>query len=185
MSINLSSTLAGSAVQPLLNNVIQSALNSTGASSTGSTQQTDSSQLSPFAKLLSTLQNLQQSDPAKYKQLTQQIGQNLQSASQTAQAQGNTAAANQLSQLGSDFTSASQSGQLPNIQDLATALSGHHRHGHGGHPKAADNDGNNTTPQASQLFASNQTGNTASSQFDPASIILNTLNNNGITTSNS
>jgi len=206
MSINLSSSLAGSAVQPLLTNAIQSALNSTGVSSTGSIQQTDSSQLSPFAKLLSTLQNLQQSDPSKYKQVTQQIGQNLQTASQTAQAQGNTSAANQLSQLASDFTTASQSGQLPNIQDLATALSGHHRHGHGGgHAKAADSDGDNDSSQStsssatsasainnsaasqlfSQLFATGQSGNSSSSQFDPASIILNTLNTNGITTSRS
>ena len=172
MSINLSSTLASSAVQPLLSNVIQSALNSTGVTGTGSAQQNDSSQLSPFAKLLSTLQNLQQSDPAKYKQVTAQIGQNLQAASQTAQAQGNTSAASQLSQLASDFSSASQSGSLPNIQDLAAALGGHHHRGHGS--------GQAANQLFSQLFQTGQSTASNSNPFDPGSIILNTLTSNGI-----
>ena len=71
---------------------------------------------------MSTLQQLQQSDPTKYQQVTQQIATNLQSAAQTAQAEGNTTAANQLNQLATDFTNASQSGQLPNVQDLAQAI---------------------------------------------------------------
>jgi hypothetical protein len=96
-------------------------------------QQSDSGQLSPFAQLLSTLQQLQQSNPTEYKQVTQQIATNLQNAAQTATSDGNTSAANQLTQLATDFTTASQSGQLPNISDLAQAIGGgghHHHHGH-------------------------------------------------------
>jgi hypothetical protein len=70
--------------------------------------------------MMSTLQQLQQSDPAKYQQVTKQIATNLTSAAQTAEAGGNTTAANQLNQLAADFTNASQSGQLPNVRDLAT-----------------------------------------------------------------
>lgn len=84
----------------------------------------DSSQLSPAARATSTLQQLQQSDPATYQQVTQQIAENLQSASQAAESEGNTQAAGQLSQLATSFTEASSSGQLPNTQSLAQAFGG-------------------------------------------------------------
>ena len=104
--------------------------NLNGVTTSSSDLQPDSSQLSPFARLLSALQQLQQSDPGKYQQVTQQIATNLQNAAQTAESQGNTSVANQLNQLATDFTNASQSGQLPNIQDLAQALQGHSHHHH-------------------------------------------------------
>jgi hypothetical protein len=56
------------------------------------------SQLSPFAQILSGLQQLQQSNPSPYQQATQQIATNLQKA-KTAQSEGDTTAANQLKQL--------------------------------------------------------------------------------------
>src|ERR1019366_2800930 len=46
---------------------------------------------------------------------------------------GNTTAATQLNQLATDFTSASKSGQLPSVQDLAQAVGGHHHHHHHAH----------------------------------------------------
>jgi hypothetical protein len=88
------------------------------------TQGSDSGQLSPFAQLVSTLQQVQQQNPAEYQQLTQQIAANLQSAAQTAQTDGNSSQANQLGQLATDFSKASGSGQLPNLQDLAQAVGG-------------------------------------------------------------
>lgn len=129
-----------------------------GVSASSLIPQPDSGQLSPLAQLMSTLQQLQQSDPAKYAQVTGQIATNLQSAAQTAQANGNTGAANQLNQLSADFTNASKSGQLPNIQDLAKAVGHHHRHGHHSHAASADSD-----------------STAASAASDPAAIILNTL----------
>ncbi len=107
--------------------------NNTSGTSGASAAQSDSSQLSPFAQILSTLQQLQQSNPGQYSTVTQQIATNLQSAAQTAQAAGNTTAATQLNQLATDFSSASGSGQLPNVQDLAQAAGGlqqHHHHHH-------------------------------------------------------
>jgi hypothetical protein len=83
--------------------------------------------LSPFAKLLSTLQQLPQSDTTKYVQVIQPIATNLQKR-RPAQSEGVATAANQLNQLACDFTNASKSGQLPNIQDLAQAVGGHHHH---------------------------------------------------------
>ncbi len=133
--------------------------NSTAASAASSTGQSDNSQLSPFSQILSALQQLQQSDPAQYKQVTQQIATNLQKAAQTAQGGGNTAAATELNQLASDFSTASSTGQLPNIQDLATATAaGHHHHHH---------------------FAAFQTSTAPmdGDSLNPLSIIANTLSN--------
>ena len=175
--------------------------NNSGSESVSSlAQQPDSGQLSPFAQLASTLQQLQQSDPAKYQQVTQQIATNLQNAAQTAQADRNTTAANQLNQLSADFTAASKTGQLPNFQDLAMAASGHHPGHH--HHAAASSDADastsstsaasgtnssagSTNQNLSQFLSSLQTNGTQTSSLDPTSIILSTLSNAGISVSNS
>src|ERR1035438_7491698 len=115
--------------------------------------QPDNGQLSPFAQLLNTLQQLQQSDPTKYQQVAQQIATNLQTAAQTAQTDGNTTAASRLNQLAADFTNASQNGQLPNIQDLAQAIGGHHHHYHI-HSPSADSGSDPTTSSSSSSASS-------------------------------
>jgi hypothetical protein len=145
----------------------------TAASALTSVQQPDSGQLSSFAQLAGTLQQLQQSNPAEYTQVTQKIAANLQSAAQTAQASGNTTAATQLNQLATDFSNASATGQLPNLQDLAHAV------GHHGHRNAANN-----SSAVSQLLTSLQSGNSQNSSLSAASIIQSTLTSAGITTSN-
>jgi hypothetical protein len=175
MSLGPIANLAGSYLQSIFSSSpVQksTAANSTGAlgsqSATSFASQSDNGQLSPFAQILSQLQQLQQSSPAQYQQVTQQIAGNLQSAAQTAQAQGNAGAAAQLTQLSTDFTNASQSGQLPNIQDLsqATGAAGGHHHHHHFHPPAQDQ---NTSLNS-----------TASSSFNPANIIANTLSTAGM-----
>ena len=128
MSIGPIVSLGSSYLQSLLGSS-SSTSGTTGSSDSSSTTRKDGPQLSPFAQLLSTLQQLQQSDPGKYQQLTQQIASNLQKAAATAQSNGNTSAADTLNQLATDFSNASQSGQLPSIKDLAQAMHGHH-HGH-------------------------------------------------------
>src|ERR1039458_2579026 len=136
MNINPLSGTNSTYLQSLLSSSLSSANSNSG--STGGTSGVsfgnpqDSKQLSPFAQLLSTLQQLQQSNSIEYQQVTQQIATNLQSAAKTATADSNTAAAAQLNQLATDFTTASQSGQLPNVQDLSQAVSGGHHH-HGRH----------------------------------------------------
>ncbi len=190
--------------------VLSSALQGTGLSTNSTsttsgvnstTGQSDSSQLSPFAQLLSTLQQLQQSNPTQYAQVTKQIATNLTSAAATATKDGNTGAASQLTQLATDFTNASQTGQLPNIQDLAAAVGGgghgHHHHAHG---SSSDSDSSSSSSSSSstaatsssstsqslqQLLAAFQQGSSAqtaqSASFNPMSIIMNTLSNAGIT----
>lgn len=168
---------------------------STSASSLANPQ--DTNQLSPFAQVLSTLQSLQQSNPTEYQQITQQIAASLQSASTTATAEGNTTAATQLTQLASDFTSSSQTGQLPNVQDLSLAISGgHHHHGHHAGPSTSANSSNSTTSTSStpgtgagslanaisQFLSNAVTGSFGqSNSLNPMAIITKTLSNAGIT----
>jgi hypothetical protein len=147
-----------------LQSILSSALQNTGSSAPASgTTPADSSQVSPLAKLLSELQQLQQSDPSEYQQVTQQIATNLQAAAQTATSAGNTSAASQLTQLATDFSNASTSGQLPNIQDLAQAVGGGHHHHHGGGGESSSS--------------------SSSTSLNPFTIISDTLASAGITSS--
>ncbi|HEV3201958.1 MAG TPA: hypothetical protein VGZ73_28870 [Bryobacteraceae bacterium] len=200
MSIGSINPLSSGYLQSILTSAVQrsglttnktdNSLSGVGASS--SSTGPDSTRLSPFAQMLSELQQLQQSDPTKYQQLTQQVATNLQSAAQTAQANGNTTAANQLNQLATDFTNASRSGQIPSIQDLAQAIGGHHHHH--SHAAAADSGGisgansSSTSRSASQalsqLLAAYQANGGQTDPLNPMSIILNTLSNAGVSGSN-
>jgi hypothetical protein len=207
MSTSPINNFSNNYVQNVLNNALQSAgvtnnQNSYGLSGVGTTTSApDSGQLSPFAQVLSTLQQLQQNNPSQYQSITQQIATNLQSAAQTATSQGNTSAASELTTLANDFTTASQNGQLPNIQDLAQAIGGghhgHHHHAHGASDSSSSSDsdsGSSTsssastsaTPSLSQLLASFQSNSTSQngSSLNPLNIILNTLNNAGVLGSN-
>ena len=195
----------GSYLQSILGTALQGTGLSPHSASTStsgiSSQPSDSGQLSPFAQLMSTLQQLQQSNPAQYQQVTQQIATNLQNAAKTATTDGNTSAAAQLNQLATDFTNASQSGQLPNISDLAQAIGGgghHHGHHHGHHVEASDSSSSNSTSATSstassssssssspldQLLAAFQSQSTQNEALNPLSIITNTLTSAGIANS--
>jgi hypothetical protein len=184
--------LSSSYLQSMLGTVLQSAGVTSNAtrspSSTGSTsapQTPEVNQPSPFAVLLDTLQQLQQSDPTKYSQVTQQVATNLSSAAQAEQSSGHTTAANALSQLASDFSSASQNGQLPSIQDLAKAVHLHSHHSQSasilsstGSSGSASNSSANQTLR--QMISAFQTDASQNDSLSPMSIILNTLSSAGI-----
>lgn len=177
MSSNSINNLSSSYVQSIFSNAQQGAGISTAQTGNASvTQQSDNSQLSLFSQVLGTLQQLQQNNPTEYQQVTQQIATNLQSAAQTASAQGNTSAASQLTKLAADFTNASTSGQLPNIQDLAQVAGGHHHHHHS-HSGAGASGSSSTASQAFSAFQSNAS---QSESLNPLSIIGNTLSTDGI-----
>jgi hypothetical protein len=159
---------------------------------------TDNQRLSPFAQVLSALQNLQASDPAKYKEVASQIATNLQTAADSATANGDSNAATELSQLASDFEDSSQSGQLPNIEDLAHALQGGPPPHHGPPPAASDaasdsgttsasSTGDDDTVQSAALKALSQllstlqdSSTTGTTGQNPMDIILQTLEDAGV-----
>jgi hypothetical protein len=124
-----------------------------GSTSNSSTKTSDHGHLSPFAQLVSLLQELQQTNPAEYQTVAQQIAASLQSAAQTDQANGDTASAT--------------SGQLPNLQDLAQALD----------TNTADPKITVSLSQLEQLLASLQPTSTQNQSQTPLAIILNTLAN--------
>lgn len=172
-----------------LQSILGTALQGTGLSTNGTSSSTstnatslsgtsDNSQFSPVANLMNTLQQLQQSNPAEYQQITQQIATNLQAAAQTDTTQGNTAGASQLNQLASDFTQASQSGQLPSTQDLTQALGGHHHHGH--HHFNASSDSSSSSSSSTTSSSTTASSSSSSSSTNPFEIILSTLANAGI-----
>ena len=202
MSTNSINSQSISYLQSILSSALQSAKlknsqSTTGVSGTAASPsaQTDSSNLSPFSQVLSALQQLEQSDPTKYQQVTQQIAANLQSAAQTAQSDGNSKAAAELTQLAKDFTAAAKTGQLPSVQDLAKAIGGHHHHSKS---MQADSDGDGSAQSASaanssssasqtqsQILSAFQTNGSQSDGTNPLSIILNTLSSAGLNVSNS
>lgn len=178
-----------------LQSILQSALQKSGSTSSAASA-TDQSSVSPLAKLLGELQTLQQSNPSEYQQVTAQIATNLTSAAKADTASGNTSGAQQLTQLATDFTNASTSGQLPNLQDLAQAIGGggsHHHHHHGGSgSSSSDSSGSSssssdststpaastatTTTTASQALAAYQSSSNQTSSTNALSIIQDTLN---------
>ena len=188
-NMNTINNVPGSYLPSVLSTALQGAMttNTTGSGVTGIDASSDNGQLSPFGQLISTLQRIQQWDPTKYAQVTQQIAANLQSAAQTAQAEGNSTAANQLNQLATDFTNASKSGQLPNIQDLAQAMGAHHHHHHA-HHASADSDNNPAASSASQtqsqLVPPLQSNGTGKAVLNPMMIVLDTLSKAGVNASN-
>jgi len=189
MNIDAVSNLSNTYAQSLINSTTQGA-NGTAPSSF-STPQDGAPQLSPLAQIMSQLQQIQQQNPTEYSQVTQQIATNLQTAAQTAQADGNPTQANQLTQLATVFQNDSQSGQLPSFQQLQQASGGHHHHHH--HWSGSSDDSgasSNTTssatpstssasPSLSQLFTSSESNSAENESLNPFSIILSTLSSAG------
>src|SRR5271169_4780165 len=131
MIINPLSSLQSTMFQPLSNST---AAGNTNSVSPAATLQDSTSDISPMAQFLSNLQQMQQQNPDQFKQITANISAKLQQAATNAQSQGNSAWANQLNQLASQFQTASTTGQMPAVQSLQQAgMSGHHHHGGGHH----------------------------------------------------
>jgi hypothetical protein len=182
MSIAPLINLASGYIQSLFSNPA-SASSSGGSSMIGSGIAQDANQPGSFAQILSSLQQLQQSSPIQYQTVTHQISSNLQTAAQSAAASGDTALANQLNQLSTDFNGASTSSQLPNVKDLAQAvgMGGHHHHHHGGalSSASASSSGSNVSEFLQSIGAS-QTGSNGNTSPSAFSIIDNTLSSVGL-----
>ena len=159
------SSLSSSYLQSILSSVLQSSgltgttKNTKSSGAASSTVQADNTQLSPFAQVATELQQLQQSNPTEYAQVTGQIATNLQSAAQAATASGNTRPRASSTRSRRTSQNASTSGQLPNFQDLAQAAASGHHHHHHGHGGASSTDSassatsdTTTTSSLSQLW---------------------------------
>lgn len=115
-------------LSPILG-IASQALNLFGGSSakpSPSTASTGSVDLSEAAQLFSKLQNLSQTNPSQFKQLTSQISSQLQTAAQSATG----SAQSFLSTLSTEFQSASQTGTTAPLRpaQAQTAIGGHRHH---------------------------------------------------------
>lgn len=113
---------------------------------------------SPFARMVSSLQQLQQADPARYQRVTQQIAVKLRGVAQNAQSQSNVATSYQLYELANDFSACSQKCYLPSVHHLMIASRPSHGAGHA-----------HTARSKSAIY----------DPFHPLSIILNELSGQG------
>jgi|HubBroStandDraft_6_1064221.scaffolds.fasta_scaffold211729_1 hypothetical protein len=193
MSTNSINSLASSYVQSAIGAALKTNTNTTSVSGSSAQAQSDNGQLSPFAQMMNTLQQLQQTNPTEYVQVTSQIAASLQTAAKTATAEGNSPAATQLNQLATDFTNASKSGQPLPVQSVAKAIGGgrgHHHH-HGGSSSSSSSVTSPTDPTStsstasplSQFLASLDSTSSQNQALNPISIIANTMSNAGITSS--
>ena len=155
----------------LASGYVQSLFSNPASGSSSTTQ--GSGQGSPFAQILSNLQQLQQSNPIQYSTVTQQISSNLQTAAQAATANGNSAAANQLTKLSTDFSNAATSSKLPSVQDLAQLIGGgqHHRQQGGG---------SSSTSNLNEFLQSLNSPQNGNSSISALGIIDNTLSSAGL-----
>jgi hypothetical protein len=140
----------------------------TTATSSGSVP-TDSSNVSSFANLMSELQQLQQSDPTKFKAVMADIASTLKTDAQNAT--GSQASA--LNNLAARFDQAAQTGQMPNLQPQGQPGAGghHHHHVQSYQSQAADAAG---TPSAAESASSQKT------PFNLAQVIQNALQTAGV-----
>ena len=193
MSTNSINSLASSYVQSAIGAALKTNTNTTSVSGSSAQAQSDNGQLSPFAQMMNTLQQLQQTNPTEYVQVTSQIAASLQTAAKTATAEGNSPAATQLNQLATDFTNASKSGQPLPVQSVAKAIGGgrgHHHH-HGGSSSSSSSvtsptdptSTSSTTSPLNQFLASLDSTSSQNQALNPISIIANTMSNAGITSS--
>ena len=123
----------------------------------------DSAQLSPMAILLNQLQQLQQTDPDKFKSVMSSIADTLKADAQSATGPQ----AQRLNALADKFSQAAQTGQMPDLQPKGQhqGASGHHHH----HPQV----------QSYQDSSSATTGSQKQPAFDLAQIIQTALQQSG------
>ena len=124
---------------------------------------TDSAQLSPMATLLNQLQQLQQTDPTKFKSVMSSIADTLKADAQNATGPK----AQHLNDLANKFSQAAQTGQMPDLQPPGQqqGASGHHHHHH--------------QVQSYQEGSSSATSSQNQPRFDLAQIIQTALQQSG------
>ena len=146
MNVNSVTSLLPSYLLPF-----SSTANTRNASSASSVQQqADVLGLSPAAGFLNQLQQLQTQSPQQFQALISQLTGQLQKAAATANSNGNTAQAKQLTELASSFQNAATGGALPSALQLQQAgIIGHRPHPVGASGYASTSDSQNQSLIAS------------------------------------
>jgi len=134
------SSLSASGIYSLL--YPQDNSNANGSTSTTSSNPIDTVNISGPGQLLSELQQLQQTDPSKLRQVADDIAQQLQTA---AQQQGQTGFGQFLTNLANKFENVADTGDASQLQSGQQV----HGHGHHHHHQTYDSTGQSVTPTSS------------------------------------
>lgn len=78
--------------------------------------QQDSAHVSGFAKLIEQLEDLQESDPAKFKEVAGEIATRLEDAAQLAAESGDTRQEKLLNELAAKFKESAETGAMPDLR---------------------------------------------------------------------
>jgi len=132
--------------------------------------QPDGTELSPLAQLVGTLEVLNDSDPARYAQVTSQIAKNLLSAARIAGSRGDSGAASELDQLATDFSAASGSGQLHTLLKNLSQTAGA---GYAAPAAAKRSDGGTQTKLLA--FRKNESHSAQNAALDEAAVFVSTV----------
>jgi hypothetical protein len=103
---------------------LSSAASSLKTAATGGGAQ-ESSGLSELGTLMKALQNLEKTDPAKFKEVTAEVTKKLEDAAKTAADSGDTQGAEALNGLAAKFKTASETGKAPHLHRGAPPASKH------------------------------------------------------------
>lgn len=153
-----------------------SAITSGTTSQTSATSATgsDGSTISPQADLMNKLKQLQETDPAEFKAVTQQISDQLKTEAGNATG----SQADSLNKMSANFAAASSSGTMAALQPQQGAQSGssgghhhHHHHGGGGGASSAIQNALTLVDQALGVSSSSSPTATTSATATPASTI--------------
>jgi hypothetical protein len=150
-----------SSISPVAQTTYIPPLSATSATSstdpTSTTSSATGTQLSTMGQLMSQLQNLESSDPAKAKTVLAKIGSDLKSK---ADSTGDT----KLGALADKFTQASQTGSISGLDPPKGGGHGGHHHHHGG----GGGGGQSPTTASSQVGAYQQSGSDPMSEIESA-----------------
>jgi hypothetical protein len=133
------------------------------ASSAQASAPQDTTQVSSRGKLMQELQQLQQTDPDKFKAVMAEVAQKLGAAADQA-----SSAADGLRKMAADFSQAAQTGQMP---QRPSGASGHH---HGHHHHAA------VQAYSGASSSSSSSGSSQSSGVDLSAVLSQALQDNGV-----
>jgi hypothetical protein len=161
MTINSLSSTA-----EIVQSAISSALNKTSQLNSTAASQDDTSQVSDFGSLMKQLDELQKSDPAKYKEVASEVSSQLEEAAKSAAEDGDSQSAEMLNDLASKFKTASETGEKVDM----------HPHGRppmGPPPASSDSDSDTTSSTGSSTDSSS--GSSTSSTTDDDSGLASLL----------
>jgi hypothetical protein len=175
--MNIASTSLSSVTSIGATSSVSQIQSTDSTSSTGSTESTESSKtrLSKLGEMMSKLQDLEKTDPAKAKQVLTSIASTLSDKASTSNDP-------RLKELADQFTAAAKTGDLSGLKPSGPPPGGHHG-GHHGPPPPSSDDASSSATTATSATQSGQVARYSQTEhaqrIDLASIVSDALSSAG------